>query len=206
MLSNIYKEQWSLFREQYKRLFNGFLLLFFLSGLISFIVGLYRPDLLASWMEEILEIFEGIELLDPSNTNLEIAWGLFLNNAQVCLLVITTGFIPIFLPAIVILLVNGAMIGVVLGSIQINGGSALATFMAGILPHGLFEIPAILLSAALAFVISKSLVKKWVSGGPFLPTFRHALKTVIFIILPFLLIAAFIEAFITPGLLTGVAG
>jgi uncharacterized membrane protein SpoIIM required for sporulation len=39
-----------------------------------------------------------------------------------------------------------------------------------------------------------------------LPTFRHALKTVIFIILPFLLIAAFIEAFITPGLLTGVAG
>jgi len=195
---HLYKEQLVLFRSHYRRTFFGFLILFLSSAFVTFIYSYENPALTVKLVEQITKIFEGTDLLDPSKSNLELAIGLFLNNTRVCILVVATGFIPIFIPALLILFMNGAIMGIILGFIQGTGGSAVFSFFTGILPHGLFEIPAILLSGALAFFLSKRVLKTWSKGDPFVPHFFNTLKTIGLIMIPLLFLAGFIEAFITP--------
>lgn len=80
----------------------------------------------------------------------------------------------------------------------------MATF---ILPHGLFEIPAILLAMAFAVRIGAAMVSPPagldISQGVLL-TVANFIKMLIFVIIPLLLLAAFIEANITPQIVLAV--
>ncbi len=71
---------------------------------------------------------------------------LFWHNLRAVLLVAIVGMALGVYPAFSMLF-NGLIIGVV-GVLSVEN-SSLATFLAGILPHGIFEIPALLLGAAI---------------------------------------------------------
>lgn len=71
---------------------------------------------------------------------------LFWHNLRAVLLVTLVGLALGIYPAFSMLL-NGLIIGVV-GVLSVQN-SSLAVFLAGILPHGIFEIPALLLGAAI---------------------------------------------------------
>jgi uncharacterized membrane protein SpoIIM required for sporulation len=70
-----------------------------------------------------------------------------------------------------------------------------------ILPHGILEIPAILLGMAFALRMGAALVSPPPGldiGQGLLLTLANFLKVLIFVVVPLLLLAAYIEANITP--------
>lgn len=130
---------------------------------------------------------------------LSLAIFIFLNNLRVALIVWISGLIPfIFIPAI-ISAVNGAVIGAVL-KITSEKVSIFKDFATSILPHGIFEIPAICIAVAMGislcvFVIKKIRGKSDASLAKFLKLqFIYFLK----VVLPLLIVAAAIEGFVTP--------
>ncbi len=80
----------------------------------------------------------------------------FWNNLRVSLIFLFAGMV-LFLVPMLGLTVNGMIIGVLLGVIY-DGGQGFLTFLAGILPHGIFEIPALLLCSALGIKFSFNLI------------------------------------------------
>lgn len=108
---------------------------------------------------------------------------IFLKNLSVALICFITaklskGFIPGF-----IMLMNGIVIGM-LGVLVTNSGMPVMSFIMGVLPHGIVELPALFLATAIGmFGISQ---ESWRTASiPFL----------------MLLVAAGIESYITPLLM-----
>ncbi|MBH5316316.1 stage II sporulation protein M [Paenibacillus sp. GSMTC-2017] len=77
----------------------------------------------------------------------DIAWyNLALNNIAVALLIAGTGIL-LSIPTIIMLLFNGIMIGfIIMLSAAVH---SYPTLLAGLLPHGILEIPALLLAGAI---------------------------------------------------------
>lgn len=128
---------------------------------------------------------------------------IFLNNIQANLLIVTGGiFFSIF--SFISLFVNGILIGFV-GTL-----TPTLTFLLYVLPHGVFELPAIILSFTTALMITKlviRLLKGIVSINLTLKGQIYMSKDLIkaivmslMIMVLLLIIAAFIEVYITPSL------
>jgi len=117
---------------------------------------------------------------------------IFLNNAFACFLDIILGpligIFPMFSAFI-----NGGLLG------WFAQEEGLMVFLA-IVPHGIFELPAFLLSAAIGLRLGREVLKR--------KTERHlkkelgdGLKVFVILILPLLLIAAFIESVLIVAIL-----
>jgi stage II sporulation protein M len=130
-----------------------------------------------------------------------LAVAIFLNNATKTLLVLILGIIGGVLP-ICFLLLNGYALGFVLYlSIQSKG---LGPSLLAIVPHGMFELPAVLLGASIGIFLGVRAIRRLF--GKFEPPLRNdvgrGLSFFWSIILPLLLFAAFIEAFVTSALVS----
>jgi len=124
-----------------------------------------------------------------------MALQIFINNIQICALIFlggaTFGLLTMFL-----LMTNGIVIGVLIEVLLRDMSSAALTI--GLLPHGIFEIPAVLVSAALGLIISRGLFEELAGRGNVLNVARAAGRLFVMYVVPFIFIAACIEAFITP--------
>jgi stage II sporulation protein M len=123
---------------------------------------------------------------------------LFLNNLQACLLLFlggaTFGVLSLF-----ILSTNGVIIGSIVELAREEKGIAFVA--TAIIPHGIFEIPSFILSGALGLLLAKSLLDEWNGTGDAAEeAAHHGIKFVMYVI-PLVLIAAFVEAFITPEII-----
>ena len=93
-----------------------------------------------------------------------------------------------------------ALIGVAGAYYRIHG-FPMAAFFAGILPHGIFELTALVLAAAMGFTICLTVMKKvFRTPGtvPMKELVSDVLRTLLMVALPLLVCAALVEAFITP--------
>lgn len=130
---------------------------------------------------------------------LSLAIFIFLNNLRVTLIVWITGLIPfIFIPAI-ISGINGAVIGAVL-KITSEKGNVFKDIVTSILPHGVFEIPAICIAVAMGISLCVFIVKK-IRGKSDASLTKFLKEQFVFflkVVLPLLIVAAAIESFVTP--------
>jgi stage II sporulation protein M len=124
---------------------------------------------------------------------------IFINNAIKALAIIFLGIL-LGLPPLLFIVVNGFILGGLGSALEsVNGWRYV---MASFVPHGVIEIPVILLSAALGFTVGmesfkwlirrESRVKLQLSNG---------LKVYVRWILPGLAVAAIIEVLVTPLLI-----
>ena len=124
---------------------------------------------------------------------------LFTNNLRAMVLGVLYGFIPfLYLPALA-LGVNAAILGM-LASL-IDGQWLLLA--AGILPHGIFELPALFLSLAAGLCLCKNInvyIRKN-EKGVMKPLLLNILRVVVLLVLPLLVIAAVMETYVTPALM-----
>lgn len=150
-------------------------------------------------VEELRRFFEyfGGFLEDP----VLLALIIFANNAGKSLIAMLGGFFFGIFPVMFVIL-NGYIVGVVVSWREPEWG--LWKVVLAILPHGILEIPAIIIACAygvwLGYRFSLALFK----GEEFKIYLLLALRAYVKIVLPLLLIAAFVEAFITP-MITGTA-
>lgn len=107
----------------------------------------------------------------------------------------------------IVYLLNIGLIGAVLALLELFGFSVIKVGLAGILPHGIFEIPAIILASSAVLHIGIILVtpnSKRSLGEVLIESVADWAKISIGLVLPLLTIAAAVESWITPNLLISV--
>ena len=172
------------------------------SALLGYFTCLSAPEVTNAVMEYFASVMAESGIV--SETGTISALDLFLNNWIALLTCVAYGFFPfLFLPVFVIFS-NAYLIGAMGAYYAINGLPASA-FLAGILPHGFFELSALALAGAMGYTICLTLVKK-ISHAPNTPPMGElvsdVLRTLLMVALPLLLIAAAVEAFITPAVMS----
>lgn len=159
--------------------------------LISILIGFFiSPP--TSISEKIMQYLS--ELLEKTSgmSSLELTKFIFLNNIQSSFFGMAFGvFLGIF--PLIYTFVNGYVLGFV-ASMSVQTSGILSLWR--IFPHGIFELPAVIISFALGLKIGLSLFKR--NQNVFLEYIKKSLKVFLLIILPLLIIAAIIE-----GLLIG---
>ena len=100
--------------------------------------------------------------------------------------------------ALCLALVLGLFAGV-----YVNNGISLLAYFAGIVPHGIFELPALILALSSGIYLCRKVTdyvrhnEKGVMG----PLMKDLLRLFVMHIIPLLMAAAVIEAYVTPQLL-----
>jgi len=132
----------------------------------------------------------------------EIFIRLFFNNIEACLLLFlggaSFGILTIFIMSL-----NGVLIGSIME--LVHNDHSVAFVAAAILPHGIFEIPAFILSGALGILLAQSLIAEWYNGADTAEDAKRFTRLFALYVMPLIAIAAFVEAFITPVIIHLVA-
>ncbi len=76
----------------------------------------------------------------------------------------------------------------------------LLKVLLAIIPHGVLEIPAVLIASSYGVWLGLKFYRAMLGKGEFKPYLKKALIVYFKIVVPLLFIAAFIETFITPVL------
>ncbi|MBI5034444.1 MAG: stage II sporulation protein M [Chloroflexi bacterium] len=126
---------------------------------------------------------------------------IFSNNVRSLLLASLLGLFSFGSLALILLLAPMAIVGVFAGEMSFLGSDPLTFFTAFILPHGIFELPAAIIATAFALRLGASIIAPpagVTAGQNLLRALADLVKIFIFVVLPLLLAAAWIEANITP--------
>ncbi len=173
------------------------LALFLAGGVLGALAITYSPHVAEYFNQDVADFVKLFRALPK----VELAAAIFLNNAIKALLVIIGGLALGLFPAI-FLFANGAALGFALsGSIRSRG--VIITLLA-ILPHGIFELPAILLATSMGLLLGACVIKKVFRRGEtsISSELALALKFFVRLVIPLLVIAALVEAFLTSVLAT----
>jgi len=175
-----------------KKYFWFSVILFFVIGLVGFLFPIFFQEEILKLIQDLVKQTEGLGTLELINfiifNNMKSAFfgmifGIFL------------GLVPLG-----IIVVNGYVLGFVANkSVMVEGISVLWRLV----PHGIFELPAIFISTALGLRLGMFLFfyRGKNRGAEFKKWFWNSLKVFILIVIPLLVIAGIIE-----GVLIGVVG
>lgn len=165
-----------------------FVSVFFIGSVVLGYIG-FLSELFSELFGSLQQLIEGI----IDFTRLSPSWviflaffsAIFLNNAFICFLNIVTGplmgILPLFSAAL-----NGGLIGWLAREV------GLIVFLA-IAPHGIFELPAYLLSVAIGLRLAREIFKP--KGERQLKKeLKNGFKVYLILIVPLLIIAALIES------------
>jgi stage II sporulation protein M len=178
--------------------------MFFLFGYILSFSALSRdPELFAVLEETALPMLRDLGDMVFGVNPLHGATLLFIHNLTASLQVILLGFI-LGIPALFSTLANGSLLGAMAARMAQEGILPLQFVLIGILPHGIFELPAFLLSAALGLKLGYHVVfpLPGQSRGATLRKIFLDIKSALPVIVLLLSAAALIEVFVTPGLVS----
>lgn len=126
---------------------------------------------------------------------------LFYHNARTTVVFLLLGLVSFGTLGLTLFIGNIALVGGVLGAAQLVGYSPWLAFVAGILPHGIFELSAIILATAAMLRVGAQLVTPQSDkslGEILLLSLADWFRVFVGIVLPLLAIAALVEIYITP--------
>ncbi|MCK9632486.1 MAG: stage II sporulation protein M [Methanoregula sp.] len=183
-----------------------------LANALIIILLLFMTTMCVGWIgsaqnpavgEQLMELFEK-EVAGQFSTGdtLDMCVKLFLNNLGACILLFlggaSFGILTIFIMSL-----NGIVIGAIM---EIVHETHSALFVAAALvPHGIFEIPAFIIAGALGVLLAQSLIAEWYGETDTGAEVTRFARLFILYVLPLVAIAACVEAFITPVVISLVA-
>lgn len=166
--------------------------LFFVTAGMGYAAAGQDPAFAEQWMKE-LETLKWIMELPP----LMIMSLIFLKNLLSCIISVLLGIAAGLVPLLVVTS-NGTLMGVV--SYQVLSQQGLAYLAAGILPHGVVELPVVLVCVAAGFRLGHLfLLALFGEKVELAAEARSAIRFLVHVAAPLLLVAAAIETFITPA-------
>jgi stage II sporulation protein M len=158
-------------------------------------------------LKEALNALRGF-LMDDGSGNFSSGM-LFWHNLRAELVILGLGLFSFGVLSVFAFIANFALIGAVLGVLPSVGISPWLVFVSGILPHGIAELPSVILLSASALYMGLRLVTPVENrsiGETMIVTFADVIKILIAVCIPLLILAALIEANITPRILLAVLG
>ena len=156
---------------------------------VGFITAILFPFEARQGVDEVSRQLEFLSDAGP----FQIFWVIFFNNAIKSFLALAGGILFGIIP-VVFVLINGYAIGIV-GAVAITE-KGIVDLLILTLPHGIFEIPAVLLAASYGVMLGEKFYARMRRGEPFRPSFSLAVNAFFKVIVPILAIAAFIETVI----------
>jgi stage II sporulation protein M len=239
LVRRLYREEGQAWRRHYRRYFKYAARALGLGFVLGFAFFMFRPDQERRALELVIKALEDISI-DASPPVLALT--LFYHNARASMIAVAAGgapflFLPILDPAI-----NGAVLGLLCSVSKHQGLDVPRLILTQILPHGVFELTAVLYATSLGLYLSAEMGKRaqaaWkarmrrigtqtsmcppsappapqavdAAAAPleFLETYpqrvdaepkgvaRNIVRSFVLVVLPLLLVAAFVEGFITP--------
>lgn len=181
-------------------------LLFVIGAVVGWVATSSLEQLLRQQLEGLSEISGSLK--ESSNPQWSFFVFIFLNNSIKGVLIIFLGALFGILPAI-FLFINGAVIGYLIHLSALQGQDLFELIVKGLLPHGIIEIPAIIIACAFGLQfgskvfssIFRSSVRKEDRSGEWSHFMRQTLTASIWIVI-LLFVAAIIESTITFALLS----
>lgn len=171
---------------------------------IGGVVAAASPEDLTSFKENLGEFSDMASLRERLDASF-----LFLNNTRSMAIIFLAGMASFSVLGILIYMINIALIGGVYALFEMLGVSPLPLFMAGVLPHGIFEIPALMIGSAVVLYIGAALVTPQNGksmGEVLIELMADWAKVFVGLVVPLLALAALIEAYITPVILLRALG
>ncbi|MBI2831311.1 MAG: stage II sporulation protein M [Chloroflexi bacterium] len=168
---------------------------------VSIVGGILAPPSYSrDALNEMRQMLEPLHSIGPIGLFLFI----FLNNSIKAFLAIIFGMF-LGLPPLIFTIFNGLTIGAVVAAMKPVVGWAVLT--AALAPHGVLEIPLLVLSTALGLMVGLETWKRLAGRESRVKAeLRRGIKLYFKWILPGLLVAAAIEAFVTPQVVKLVGG
>ena len=221
----LYREEQKAWRIHYRRYFKyaaRALGLGFVAGFLYFTIWPARE------MKALAFVVKALEDIPLEASPLVLSLTLFYHNARASVIAVAAGTVPFLFLPILDPLINGGALGLICSVSKHQGLNVPHLVLTQILPHGVFELAAALYATSVGLHLSMSLGKaavaqwrrrKWRRGeghrpasvAPDLPEssaglmsgepgslVRNAVRSFVLVVLPLLLVAAFIEGFITP--------
>lgn len=182
-----------------KSLFKIFCVLvffYFLSALAGYIASIQNPEFAAQAYNAIKESYESKGLFDVSS-RFDLFVLIFLNNAVAAFFSFVTGLIPFLCLSAVSVVGNGFLLGVIM-AVVLSQGKGIITVLISLLPHGIVELPVFFYASSLGVYLMLNISMK-ILGQPvrLKSFFTNSIRSFIIIVLPLLLLAAFLEAYVT---------
>lgn len=177
-----------------------FSILFFIASIsLGFVLYVTDPESTNAILDEFSKMVQEAGVIDEATGTISV-FALLQNNWMAMVTAMLLGFIPFLLLPALSLFSNGVLLGVLAGMYCNTDGLSLGMFLAGILPHGIFEIPALLLSSACGIYLclnaSRVILNR--SPAPMVQLIGDLLRVLLFIVAPLTVAAAFIECYVTP--------
>ena len=171
--------------REYGRFVGITALAFLALTVLAYIVGRLVPNVPVTIIRTFNESIADAGIIRDDGSFSALA--LFGNNLRAMVMTVLYGFIPfLYLPALSLGL-NAAIIGML--AALMDGQWLL--LLAGLVPHGIFEVPALLLSLAAGLCLCNE-------KGMMKPLLLDLLRVVGLLVVPLLTLAAVMEAYVTP--------
>jgi uncharacterized membrane protein SpoIIM required for sporulation len=129
---------------------------------------------------------------------------LFMNNTRAVFVIFLAGLVSFSVLGVLLYMVNISLIGGLFGLFELLGIQAAPLFLAGVLPHGILEIPALMIGSAAMLYFGVAIVTPQTGrsmGEVVIELLADWTKIFIGLVVPLLAAAAMIEAYITPWIL-----
>lgn len=162
-----------------------------------------RPDIAEMLSEQFEQAVEQSGAVDEEAGTIRLI-PLFVQNFRATALMTLLGFVPFLFIPVLPILSNGVFLGATTASLAARGVSVWRMLLLGVLPHGIFELPALALGAAAGICICNNLVRSIMKSGEAYPAKELALgifKVYLCYILPLLVLAALTETYVSTRLI-----
>jgi uncharacterized membrane protein SpoIIM required for sporulation/ABC-type transport system involved in multi-copper enzyme maturation permease subunit len=148
------------------------------------------------YKQEFLKSLEALGFFTPGGT-----WMIFSHNAQAILIAFVLGAISLGIMGLVILMLPVGVISFATVTMASSGTSAWLFVLGFVLPHGIVEIPAMLISGAAILRVGNCLLARPDGrslGQIWLQALADWLIVLLGVVLPMLFVASILETWVTP--------
>jgi len=176
---------------------NAFMILV----LLGFVYGLCFPQQTNDYIQQMSQQINSSGIV--SEDGMIDVVDLFSRNVMTLSMTLLYGFLPIlYLPALP-LGINATLLGL-MAAYYIHNDISLLVYLAALVPHGIFELPTMVLCFTLALHLCRSMTqqsRKPELSKAFGPTLKNILRVHLLCVIPLLAVSAIIECYITPAVM-----
>jgi stage II sporulation protein M len=174
-----------------------------ISSILSFIGGFFFEGFIIEHAQNIANGTGIQENVDP--TNIQKFLSTSINNILLSFIIIMSGFIPIYGVPLIFGIISFVAVGILVSYGFMMEKDVIKTLLVAFFPHAIIEVIPIVYSATIGMYLNNFIVKKLYhrkKANQKLKTVCYqCLQSYLLIIIPFFILAAIVESFITTFLI-----
>ena len=199
-LKKQHRALWQFYRETFGEALLMTAAAFLIICLLGFGVSLFNKSIPEFVVNYFTQMVQDSNIVTDEGA---IRFGALLaNNLRAAVFSVLYGFIPfIYLTALAVGM-NALILGV-LAAYYVSNGTSLLIYFAGVLPHGVFELSALLITFALGLLLCRRITQyiRKNTKGMMKPLLCNIARSFVMHVVPLLVVAAAVETYITPAVL-----